>query len=145
MISKQEGIERLGRVPLFSGLSSKDLGRLWKSTKVVKHPTGKEIIQEGRTGIGFHLILSGSVRVTRSAGGRAVVLGPDDSFGEMALIDNAPRSATVTASEPTETLVVTSSGFRIMAKQHPDMTWKLLVQVVGRLRDAQNVAAQMTS
>lgn len=145
MVSKKQGIERLGQVPLFSGLSSKDLGRVWDAMKIVRHPEGKEIITEGHKGIGFHLILSGSVRVTRAAGGRAVVLGPDDSFGEMALIDDAPRSATVTATEPTETAVLSSSAFRTMAKRHPDMTWKLLVQVVGRLRDAQNVTAQMTS
>lgn len=145
MVSKKQGIERLGHVDLFSGLSAKDLGRLWDAMKTVRHPEGKEIIKEGHKGIGFHLILSGTVRVSRAAGGRPVVLGPDDSFGEMALIDDAPRSATVTALETTETAVLPASSFRLMAKRHPDMTWKLLAQMVGRLRDVQNVTAQMTS
>ncbi len=145
MISKKQGIEQLGQVPLFSELSSKDLGRIWDSMKIVKHPAGKEIIREGHKGIGFHLILTGSVKVSRAAGGRAIVLGPNDSFGEMALIDDSPRSATVTAMEPTETAVLSASGFRSFAKKKPDMMWKLLVQVVGRLREAQNVTTQMTS
>ncbi len=145
MVSRKQAIEQLGLVPLFSGLSSKDLGRIWDSMKTVRHPADKVIIHEGHKGIGFHLIVSGSVRVSRAAGGRPVVLGPNDSFGEMALIDNAPRSATVTALEPTETAVLSAAAFRAMAKQHPDMTWKLLVQAVGRLRDAQNMTSKMTS
>ena len=113
--------------------------------KVVKHPEGKEIIREGHKGIGFHLILSGAVRVSRAAGGRAIVLGPNDAFGEMALIDDSPRSATVTAVEPTETAVLSAAAFRTIAKKQPEMTWKLLIEVVGRLREAQNVTNQMTS
>ena len=73
MVSKRQGIERLGEVPLFNGLSSKELGRIWDAMKTIDHPEGKEIIKEGHKGIGFHLILSGSVRVTREGGGRAVV------------------------------------------------------------------------
>ena len=99
MVSKKQGIEQLGQVPLFNGLSSKDLGRIWESMKIVKHPEGKEIIREGHKGIGFHLILSGTVRVSRAVGGRAIVLGPNDAFGEMALIDNVPRSADAKADK----------------------------------------------
>jgi hypothetical protein len=77
MSNKQEAIERLAGVSLFSGLSKKSLGHIWGSMKVVKHAPGKNIVTEGRKGLGFHLILSGQVQASREAGGPKIVLGSD--------------------------------------------------------------------
>jgi CRP/FNR family cyclic AMP-dependent transcriptional regulator len=144
MITKKQGVERLGQVPLFDGLSKRELGHIWDSMKIVTYKPGHEIVVEGRSGLGFHLILSGEVRVAASSG-PSMKLGPNDCFGEMALIDDGPRSASVIAIVPTETAVIVSSTFKTIAKRNPDMLWKLLVEMTGRLRQQQSAKANLTS
>jgi len=82
------------------------------------------------------MILSGDVRVVR--GGRTVArLGPGDFFGEMALIDGGPRTATVTADSEVSTFSIASWDFRALVMKRPGMSWSLLLSVTERLRDAQ--------
>lgn len=136
MVTKKEQLERLGAVPLFEGLSKSDLKHLLDISKTVHHDEGHTIIHEGDTGAGFQLILDGEARVVR--GGRtAARLGPGEFFGEMALIDEGPRTATVIAATPMTTLGIAAWNFRPMVKRRPEMAWKLLVHVTGRLRVAQ--------
>ncbi len=135
--TKKERLERLGSVRLFEGLSKADLKHLLAISKVVNHAEGHVIINEGDRGAGFHLILEGEARVVR--GGRtAVRLGPGEFFGEMALIDEGTRTATVIAATPMTTLSILAWDFRPLVKRRPEMAWKLLVHLTVRLREAQN-------
>jgi CRP/FNR family transcriptional regulator, cyclic AMP receptor protein len=143
MTTKQDGVAMLGAVPMFADLTKRDLGRLWEQVKLVDHAPGHQIVGEGRGGHGFHLLVAGSVLVVRK--GKKLTLGPGEFFGEMSLIDEGPRTATVTAAEPTTIATLSSAAFRSYAKKHPDLLWKLLVFMTGRLRDEQTVTANLTA
>ena len=98
---------------------------------------------EGKAGHGFHLILDGEVQVARK--GKRLKLGANQFFGEMSLIDDGPRTATVTAATPVVTATLSSGGFRSLAKKSPEMMWKLLVVMTQRLREEQSITASLTS
>jgi len=94
--------EALSNAPLFRGLDRKDIRKIARAAKVVRYDTGHVIIEEGSGGYGgMGVVLSGACSVTRSGKSLGDVK-PGQVFGEMSLIDDRPRSATVTASEPTE-------------------------------------------
>lgn len=136
MVTKKERLERLGSVRLFEELSKADLKYLDDISVIVHHDEGHTIIGEGDRAAGFQLILEGEARVVR--GGRTVVrLGPGEFFGEMALIDEGPRTADVIAATPMTTLGISGWDFRPLVKRRPDMAWKLLVHLTGRLRESQ--------
>ncbi len=136
MVTKKESLERLGSVRLFDGLSRADIRILYEITKIVQHDEGHTIISEGDQGAGFQLILEGEARVAR--GGRTVArLGPGEFYGEMALIDQGARTATVIAVTPLTVLAIAAWDFRPLVKRRPEMAWKLLVHLTGRLREAQ--------
>jgi len=136
MVTKKERLERLGSVRLFEELSKADLKYLDDIAKIVHHDEGHTIIGEGDRAAGFHLVLEGEARVMR--GGRTVVrLGPGEFFGEMALIDEGTRTADVIAATPMTTLGISGWDFRPLVKRRPDMAWKLLVHLTGRLRESQ--------
>lgn len=122
---------------MFSGLSNKDLNALWSSVKLVHHSAGKEIISEGRGGVGFHLIVNGEAKVSRK--GKNIILGRGQFFGELSLIDDGPRTATVSAHTEMDTAVLTTWNFKSIAKANPEMAWKLLVHLTHRLREEQSV------
>ena len=126
----------LGDVPLFHGLSKKELNAIAESGKEVNHAEGREIVKEGSTeAAGFHLILEGNAKVV--ANGRTVNrLGPGDHFGEMSLLDGGPRSATVIAETDVRTFSVTAWAFRPLIDRNPSIARKLLVDLSRRLREA---------
>lgn len=136
MVTKKERRERLGEVRLFKDLTKADVRELEDIGRVVHHAAGHTIIDEGETGAGFHLILSGDARVVRS--GKTVArLGAGDFFGEMALIDGGPRTASVVADTSLTTFSIAGWDFRAVVKGRPGMAWSLLVHVTERLREAQ--------
>ena len=129
-------IEVLGRSQLFQGLSKKELERVLRSADEVDHSVGTEVTQEGKGGVGFHLILSGSATVEQR--GRTVrKLGPGDSFGDIALIDGGPRTATVRADTPLHTLSIVAWDFKPLLLEHPTIAHKLLLELCRRLREAE--------
>ena len=130
----------LEQVDLFQGLNKKELRLLAGLATEVDHAAGGEVVGEGRGSVAFHLILTGEAAVTR--GGRKLrSLGKGDYFGEIALIDGQPRSATVTARTPLRTLSITSWNFKPMLTEYPQLTYKLLLQLCARLREAEGRAA----
>ncbi len=136
MATKQEKLELLGAVPLFGDLSKKNLERLLETAKESHHREGESVVTEGRGGVGFHLITDGKAKVVRS--GRTVAhLGPGEFFGEMALVDDAPRSASVLAETDLETLVISKWEFRPLLKSNPEMAWVLIEHLVARVREEQ--------
>ncbi len=136
MTDKNEELGKLGAVPLFEDLSKRELSRLYRESTIVNHEEGHTIVAEGRGALGFHLIRSGTARVVRN--GRVLArLGPGQFFGELALFDTGPRTATIVSETPLQALVVSRPDFRRFVQGNPTLAWKLLVHVAGRLREEQ--------
>jgi CRP/FNR family transcriptional regulator, cyclic AMP receptor protein len=136
LATKHEKLDLLSAVPFFSDLSKADLQKILNTTKETFHAAGETIVTEGRGGVGFHLIVTGQANVIR--GGRTVAkLSTGDFFGEMALVDDAPRSASVVADTDLTTVVISKWEFRPLVKSHPELAWKLIEHLVGRVREEQ--------
>lgn len=118
-------LEILHRMPLFRSLTYKELVRVLNITGVRPYEAQQEVFGEGHEGDELFIVLSGRVKV-HSGDTVLVELGPGEFFGEMALIDRAPRSAAVTASEQTDLLVVRRRDFFAMIKKDHDVAVKLL-------------------
>ena len=131
----------LGKMDLFRGISQRELGRLEKLARVRNYETGQMILEEGMGGIALFVIRSGKVRVTQkgSDGGEREIrtIGPGGSFGEMALFNSRPRSATITAVEPTECLAVHQFDFLDELRKSPEISIRLLDTISQRLVDAE--------
>jgi CRP-like cAMP-binding protein len=130
---------QLARVPLFSGCSNRDLQLIARVVKDVKHPAGTVIAREGEPGVGLFVIVEGQAEVT-IGGKRKAKLGPGDFFGEIALLDGGPRTATVTTLTDVKLLGLTEWVFRGLMQEHPGIAVKTLQQMAGRLRDATKAA-----
>jgi len=129
----------LARVPLLTGLKKRDLSGLAKRFREHTFRAGDDVTVEGRTGAGFFIVADG--RATVRVGERTVSsLGPGDYFGDVALIDSGPRSATITAETDLRCLGITPWEFKPFVKEHPEVAWTLLVALAARLRDAESRA-----
>jgi CRP-like cAMP-binding protein len=135
--------EELGRVHLFSGLNTRQLRRLARHVKQREFRPGVAIVTEGTmSGVGFFIIAEGEASV--SVEGREVaVLGPGDHFGELALISEDVRTATVTAVTRMRCHVIQFWDFRRFAKDNPDVSWKLLQHLAGVLADERDRRAKV--
>jgi CRP/FNR family cyclic AMP-dependent transcriptional regulator len=123
--------DELKRVPLFSSLSQRQLKRLGRDFKERQFRPGTPIVRQGHmSGVDFFVIAEGEASV--SIDGREVArLGPGDHFGELALLGERVRSATVTAEVPLRCLVTASWHFRRFVNDNPDVSWKLLQHLAG--------------
>jgi CRP/FNR family transcriptional regulator, cyclic AMP receptor protein len=131
-----EPVEVLGRVPLLAGFQRRELERLARQFRERVFSEGAVITSEGEPGVGFFVIAEGSASVNVGGDARAS-LGPGDYFGEMALIDEGPRSATVVAATDLRCLALTPWEFRPFVEDHPAVAWAMLQTLAQRLRDAQ--------
>ena len=128
-------VGQLGRVPLFSDCSKRDLQTIARVVKDIDHPAGTVIAREGEPGVGLFILIDGQAEV--SIGGRKLAtLGPGEFFGEIALLDGGPRTATVTAVTDVALLGLTEWVFRGLLQEHPSIALKTLQQMAGRLRSA---------
>lgn len=134
-----ELLERLRSVPLFEGLSDRELRDVLARTRVVEHPAGGEIVEEGHGAAGFHLILDGNAAVLRRGEVRST-LGPGEYFGEISLIDGKPRSATVRSETVVRTLSLPAWSFGPLLDAHPSMARKLLIGLCQHVRAADSPA-----
>ena len=127
-------VEALEQVPLLAELTKRDRKRLAGSLAERTYAPGKQVVVEGRSGIGFFIIVEGKAIVT--VGERVVrALGPGDYFGEMALLDGEQRSATVTADSELRCFGMTSWHFKGFVQDNPPVAWALLRSLAGRLRE----------
>ncbi|HEX6331016.1 MAG TPA: cyclic nucleotide-binding domain-containing protein [Actinomycetota bacterium] len=124
---------RLATVPIFSGCTKREISIIAQAAKEISHRAGTVIAREGERGVGLFLILEGECEVT-VGGKRKAVLREGDFFGEVALLDGGPRTATVTALTPVRLAGVTGWVFRGMLMEHPSIALKTLESVAGRLR-----------
>jgi CRP/FNR family transcriptional regulator, cyclic AMP receptor protein len=129
-------VELLQRVPLFEHFEKGDLERLARSFKERIFDAGSTVAGEGKTGAGFFVIESGEAAVSVHGEERRT-LGPGDYFGEIALIDEGARSATVTAVSDLRCYGLTSWEFRPLVESNASIAWKLLETMAQRLRAAQ--------
>jgi CRP/FNR family cyclic AMP-dependent transcriptional regulator len=128
-------IAMLEKDPLWAGLDMKDLKAIVKVSEERKFQTGDIILGKGEGGVGFYLIMDGSVDI-KSDSKTLAKLGPGQFFGEMAVLDNQPRSADVIAAEPSRCFVISEWSFKALISQNPRIALKMLQELVRRLRDA---------
>jgi CRP/FNR family transcriptional regulator, cyclic AMP receptor protein len=107
-------------VPFFSSLSKRDLTTVAQQMEEIDIPEGKELVREGDFGHEFFLIVDGTAEVVRG-GARIAERGPGEFFGEMALLDEERRTATVTAKSPMRVLVMTRQSFRALDGTAPEI------------------------
>jgi CRP/FNR family transcriptional regulator, cyclic AMP receptor protein len=131
----------LRSVSLFSGLEDKQLKSIQSSGKELDFEAGRLIVKEGDSGLGFYLILDGSVEV-RHGGKVLAKLGKGEFFGEMTLLDNMPRSADVVAVSKTKCFGLTPWAFAGTLKTDPSIALKMMKELVGRLRTSLKSAAE---
>jgi CRP/FNR family transcriptional regulator, cyclic AMP receptor protein len=129
-------VEVLRQVPLFVELGDRELERLAGHFKERTFPEGSAVTAEGGTGTGFFIVAEGNATVSVGGEERAT-LGPGDSFGEIALVDEGTRSATITAATDLRCYGLTAWEFRPFVEEHPQVAWPLLKQMARRLREAQ--------
>ena len=135
-------MDRIGllkKVSLFSNLSEAHLSSIAEFCVERSFRKGGVIIKQGNSGIGLYVICSGKVKIVKeTAGGKKLdfaELGPGDFFGEMTVLDSAPRSADVIALEESTCLVLSAWDFNARMKVHPEIALEILPIVVKRFRE----------
>jgi CRP/FNR family cyclic AMP-dependent transcriptional regulator len=133
-------VDFLKRVRLFEDLDQRSLDAISNSAVEQSYEPGQEVVRQGDTGVGAFIIRSGRVEVVQERGGKSERIGElkaGDVFGEMALLDEFPRSATVRAIEPTTCLGIQRWHFRGILESHPRIALALLPVLTRRVRSAE--------
>jgi CRP/FNR family transcriptional regulator, cyclic AMP receptor protein len=133
LFSHDTKAEALGRCPFFRGLSRNELIALAKLTEDLEVAEGKVLTRQGESGSEFFVIVDGEVSVTKD-GQEIRTLGSGDFFGEIALLEDTPRTATVTAKTPLRFFVLTRQAFRSMLAHQPELEQKVLSALEERVR-----------
>ncbi len=125
----------LARVPLFASCTPREIEAIEAVAQEHSYDTGQIIVTQGTPGQAFYTVLTGRVEIVRD-GNSLGAFGPGDFFGEMSLLDSAPRSATIRAIEPVRCLMLSSWDFKALLERHPSIAIKLLEVLSRRLRVA---------
>ena len=135
---KQPGVRLLAKVPLFAGLPQTHLRALAQLAEEIRYSRGRMIVRTGTPGVAFYIVVEGTAKVVRGkiASAKATwTLGPGDFFGEMALLDGGPRTASVVSETPLTTIRIERGPFRQMLRAEPDIALKLLEGWAARARE----------
>jgi CRP-like cAMP-binding protein len=132
--SSSDDLGSLASVPLFSGATAKQLRQIVDLAREERFRSGEEIVTQGHSSGPFFLITDGAAEVVVS-GTPVRSLGPGDFFGEMSLLDQQPRSATIRATSDVTALAIASWDFLTLLERHWDLTQKLLVTLSQRVRE----------
>jgi len=130
----QGAVDLLKRVPIFEGLEDRELQRIAASMKQRTFRAGDTVTTEGQGGVGFFVIEDGEARVTIHGDERRR-LGPGDYFGEVALLTDRPRTATITAESDLRCYGMTSWDFKPLVETHGSIAWKLLQAMAKNYAD----------
>jgi CRP-like cAMP-binding protein len=125
-------LDTLAQVPLFSGLGRRELNRIAEAMTERTFPAGEVVTTEGEPGVGFFVIEEGRARVTMH-GDVVGELGGGDHFGEIALLAETPRAATITAETDLRCYGMTSWDFRKIVERNGELAWSLLSSIARRL------------
>jgi len=139
-MTKDARVERLRSVPLFSTCSEKQLEFIATRVEDLEFPEGKVLTEQGRSGGEFFIVLSGEAEVKKD-GAVIARIGPGDFFGEIALLDNGPRTATVIARTALRCFVLSPRQFQDVLHQNADIAVTLLHAVTKRLRNTTPLTA----
>jgi CRP-like cAMP-binding protein len=131
-LGREGKIELISRVPLFAGLSKRELARVSSIADEIDLRQGKVLIREGERGREFFVLLEGEAKVTRR-GRQIATRRPGEFFGEIALVSSLPRVATVTTTSPVRALVITDRDFRALLRSSPPIALKVLEAVAERI------------
>lgn len=132
-MARDEKLDLLHTIPLFARFDRKHLERLGMLTEEVDVPAGKVLIRQGELGDDLMIIVSGAVSVERD-GTEVNRLGVGEFFGEIAVIDRGPRTATVTSETPCRLLVVNHRDFHALMEEFPEVAAQVLATLAHRLR-----------
>lgn len=132
MRGRNSKVEAISHVPLFSAASKRELAQIASIADELDLREGKEMTREGAPGREFFVILAGTADVRRK-GRRIRSLGPGDFFGEIALVSEKPRTATVTATSSLRALVITDRSFRRLIQEQPAIGVKVLQALAERV------------
>jgi CRP/FNR family cyclic AMP-dependent transcriptional regulator len=134
MLRKNTKVELIKGVPLFAGLSKRELEEVAGLADELAIPEGTKLTHEGAAGHEFLVLAEGTAEVRR--GGRKInTLGSGDFLGEIALITGVPRTATVTTTGPARLLVITARDFKSLLRRTPSIQIKILEALASRLPD----------
>ena len=126
-------VDMLKKVPLFAGLDNKELQQIAASMRERKFKAGDTVTQEGAGGVGFFVVEQGQADV--SVGGESKgSVGPGDYFGEIALINESPRTATLTARTDMLCYGMTPWDFRPLVETNSTIAWKLLTAMAEKMK-----------
>jgi len=126
-------VDTLKKVPLFAGLDKKELEQIASSLRERRFKAGDTVTQEGAGGVGFFIVEEGEAEVDVGGEVRGVV-GPGDYFGEIALINESPRTATLTARTDMVCYGMTPWEFRPLVETNSEIAWKLLTAMADKMR-----------
>ena len=132
LFNQDTKVQALKRAPLFEGLSRKELVLLARVTEDLEVPAGKVLCKEGETGQEFFVIVEGEIDVT-SKGKRVATRGGGDFVGEIALLEDTKRTATVTAKTPLRLFVLTRQDFRRLVNENRSIERKVMQAVARRM------------
>jgi CRP-like cAMP-binding protein len=132
IVRRDEKVRLISRIPLFQACSQPELARVAAITVQVDVPEGEVLIREGEPGELFFVLVEGSAEV-RKGTRRVATLGAGDFAGEIALLTNAPRTATVRTTSPSTALRATRKGFSALLETSPKIQRKLLKALADRL------------
>jgi CRP-like cAMP-binding protein len=132
IVRRDEKVRIISRIPLFEACSQAELARIATITTQVDVLDGEVLIREGETGELFFVLVKGSAEV-RKGTRRIATLGAGDFAGELALLTDAPRTATVTTTSPVTALRATRKGFSALLETSPRIQQKVLRALAGRL------------
>ena len=135
LLDRDSKAEAISHVPLFERLSRGELARIAQLADEVDLPSGKTLIKEGQRGREFFVLLEGSADV-RSNTRLLPPMRAGDFFGEIALVTDHPRTATVTTATPVRALVIIDRAFRELLRTNPEMQRKVLEAVASRLTNS---------
>jgi voltage-gated potassium channel len=138
MGSKRELADLLGGVPLFARCTDRERRTIARHTETASLPAGTDLVVEGEVGDALFVILDGTAQVVRSDSPTPIDVGPGSYFGELAILDGSPRSATVRATSDIEVAVLGIRMFRTLLREVPDLAEQLLIGLAAELRKAQS-------
>ena len=133
-MSRQQYLDHLASVPLFSACSKKELQAIARASVEVDIQEGRTFVEQGQTGREAFVIIDGTAEVRRN-GKKVSTLGPGGVVGELALLDRGPRTASVTANEKMKVLVLGPREFSGLLDEVPTITHKLLASLASRIRE----------
>jgi CRP-like cAMP-binding protein len=139
MATKTSYLDHLAEVPLFSACSKKDLQRIARASDEIDVQAGRVLVEQGRPGHEFFLIIDGQASVRRNDR-KIASLGEGQYFGELSLLDRGPRSASVIADTDMTVLVLGQREFSGVLDDVPELAHKLLASMARRLREADSKA-----